>query len=267
MNITVSLQTFKYSVFGKHIRYSLCAINSKYLKNVLINQHRQCNDSAVVRKPIHSSVFQAISKRVFITHRNTISAYRSAHYKSVFDIDTNVKTDVLLYRNNSWYFSILGYLAALQLSVWVYFAYNYIRYARLIPESENEVYIFNLIPLHDTKWMYGIPFTFVCTGVGIGAAMLLFSFKNIHKIILHKGGKSVYIETFGAFGLQLRRKFQLNELTCKMSRQSSKGYVPLKYKGIWFNLLIDKEGDFSDPHLFDMTAGLYRELDWLKSKK
>lgn len=161
MSITVSLQTFKYSVFGKHIRYSLCAINSKYLKNVLINQHRQINDSAV-RKPFNGSVFEAISKRVFVTYRNAISACRSAHHKSVFDVDTNVKTDVLLYRNNSWYFIYLGFLAAAQLALWAYFAYNFLRYAQYMPEGE--VYIFNLIPLHEKKWLYGIPFTFLCTG-------------------------------------------------------------------------------------------------------
>lgn len=261
MSITVSLQTFKYSVIGKHIRYSLCAINSKYLKNVVIYQHRQYSDSAV-RKPITGSVFEAISKRVFITRHNTIS---SVHHKSVFDVDTNVKTDVLLYRNDSWYFIYLGFMAAAQLAMWVFFAINFVRYAQYMPEGE--VYIFNLIPLHEKKWMYGIPFTFLCTGVGIGTAMLLFSAKNVHKIILHKGGKSVYIETFGAFGWKLSRKFQLNELTCKTSRHASKGYIPLKYKGIWFNLLVDSEGDFPDPQLFDMTAGMYRDLDWLKKNR
>lgn len=156
MNIAVSLHTFKYCAIGKHIRYSVCAINSKYLKNVLINERRPYSDF-VERKSQNGVVFRPISKCV-ITNRYVHSSAR----KSVFDVDTNVKTDVVLYKNDSWYYTCLGYLAALQLAVWIYFAYHFVKFIKFLPEGE--VYIFGIVPLHEKRWQIAIPSTFVCAG-------------------------------------------------------------------------------------------------------
>ena len=114
-----------------------------------------------------------------------------------------------------------------------------------------------------------------------------YSRKSVAKLILHKGGKSVYVETFGLLGLGKKDKVDLKnvrfynyrgatifrryfivslpvcfQMTCTVSRLASRGYIPLRRtdrRSFFANYIIDiHAGRFPDPFLFDMTAGLQR---------
>lgn len=54
--------------------------------------------------------------------------------------------------------------------------------------------------------------------------------------------------------------FKLFQMSCAVGRTSQEQNIPLKVKGKWFHYTLDKDGKIYNPKLFDLTAGLRRNL-------
>lgn len=50
------------------------------------------------------------------------------------------------------------------------------------------------------------------------------------------------------------------QVSCTVGRNSSGQSIPLKVKGKWFHYTLDKNGEIYNPKLFDLTAGLRRNI-------
>lgn len=53
---------------------------------------------------------------------------------------------------------------------------------------------------------------------------------------------------------------KLFQISCAVGRSSSGQNIPLKVKGKWFHYVLDKQGEIYNPKLFDLTAGLRRNV-------
>ncbi|GFT40916.1 transmembrane protein [Nephila pilipes] len=96
-----------------------------------------------------------------------------------------------------------------------------------------------------------------CFSIGFVTAFICYYLPTriVKLITLHKGGSTALIVTYGPFGRTRHLKVPLQLLTCTVSRDQAKSYIPIKIKKKWFFYLIDCKGQFHQPALFDVTVG------------
>ncbi|XP_070577413.1 transmembrane protein 223-like [Ptychodera flava] len=216
-------------------------------------------------------------------HRPSISAKtcRRFYYGEISrqrPPDTNVVKDVLLYENSKFTFHrVMGMFAVAQFTFWIYlahFAYTEMRVSQKAeisvygekgaPEDKKKKFSFAGLSFHlgSPYWKYGM--TIFCFGMGslIMSAVMIFSSRNVHRLILRRGGQKCTVIPFGFFGrLGQRFTVPLTRMSCLHSRDSVKSNLPIKVKGRLFFYLLDKRGKFYNAKLFDFTAGMKRVID------
>lgn len=159
MNLLHNFKTLFHFNFRKEIRSFWCATNqihrtisivsSNNLKEIRVNVFNK----PIICRPIIGSVF---NKKFAFTSAG------SSHSKSIFDIETNVSKDVLLYENKSTLFSVLNYAVPIQFTVWSTLSYGYVSSVnKLPPEYLN---VFNLIDLNNPMWKHGVVVAFMFAG-------------------------------------------------------------------------------------------------------
>lgn len=50
------------------------------------------------------------------------------------------------------------------------------------------------------------------------------------------------------------------QISCAVGRNDRGQSIPMKVKGKWFHYTLDKNGQFFNPTLFDLTAGMRRNI-------
>lgn len=93
----------------------------------------------------------------------------------------------------------------------------------------------------------------------MGAAYI-FARRSVYQILLHRGGEAVSVSTYYPFGFTSSFTVPLRQVTCPSHRSQARALVPMKVKDKWFYFLVDKQGQFADANLFDLTVGAYRKL-------
>ncbi|CAL1297916.1 unnamed protein product [Larinioides sclopetarius] len=96
-----------------------------------------------------------------------------------------------------------------------------------------------------------------CFSLGFLTAFICYSLPSriVKTITLHKGGNVASFVTYGPFGKTRKLKVPLQQMSCMMTREQSKSYIPIKIKNRWFYYLLDCKGEFHQPALFDVTVG------------
>ncbi|XP_055924156.1 transmembrane protein 223-like [Argiope bruennichi] len=96
-----------------------------------------------------------------------------------------------------------------------------------------------------------------CFSLGFLTAFICYSLPSriVKTITLCKGGNVASFVTYGPFGKTRRIKVPLQQMSCMMTREQAKSYIPIKIKNRWFYYLIDCKGEFHQPALFDVTVG------------
>lgn len=209
--------------------------------------------TSFIGKQVYGSslVGQTVLNKRNISLHITVSNKSS---KSIFEIDTNVKRDTLLFENNSLTFEVLKYFVVLQFIFWSYAAYYC--YVIIKEKKPDQLALFS-INLNDRKWHYGIPTAFVVTGIVLFMVPYVYAARCVKKITLLTGGEAVRLSTCHLFKTK-EFMIPLNKLNCQVGRQRKKGYVPLKVANRRFYYLVDLDGKFYEPELFDVTAGAQR---------
>lgn len=91
--------------------------------------------------------------------------------------------------------------------------------------------------------------------------LALFAVRSVRYIILKPGGRSVRITTFSITGAANRYRHHdvsLDSVSAYQYRNTGVSYIPLKVRGKWFFFLVDSNGHFYKPSLFDQTVGVFR---------
>ncbi|GFW28362.1 transmembrane protein [Trichonephila clavipes] len=107
------------------------------------------------------------------------------------------------------------------------------------------------------EFKYRIMSGMTCCGIGLIAGLICYYLPTriVKLITLQKGGSTAVIVTHGPFGKTRSLKVPLHLLTCTVSRDQAKTYIPIKLKKRWFFYLVDCNGQFHQPALFDVTVG------------
>lgn len=160
MNLLHNFKTLFHFNLRKQIRSFWCATNqihhtisfvsSSNLKEIRVNVFNK----PIICPPNIGSVF---NKKIAFT------SAASSHSKSIFDIETNVSKDVVLYENKSTLFSLLNYAVPIQFTVWSILSYGYVRVVNDLPPEY--LTVFNLIDLNNPMWKHGVVIAFMFTGV------------------------------------------------------------------------------------------------------
>lgn len=87
----------------------------------------------------------------------------------------------------------------------------------------------------------------------------MYSLRSVKYLILRKGGREVTIVTYAPTGSNRMLTLELENLSCKDSRTSAASQIPIQVKGHYLHYILDSRGEFTNPTLFDQTAGLRRK--------
>ncbi|GBN10964.1 Transmembrane protein 223 [Araneus ventricosus] len=96
-----------------------------------------------------------------------------------------------------------------------------------------------------------------CFSLGFLTAFICYSLPSriVKTVTLCKGGNVASFVTYGPFGKTIQLKVPLQQMSCMMTREQAKSYLPIKIKNRWFYYLLDCKGEFHQPALFDVTVG------------
>lgn len=85
--------------------------------------------------------------------------------------------------------------------------------------------------------------------------------RTVQHIVLRKGGKSVTIATYTPFGFTRQHTVPLEKVSAVSGRIGAPGsLMTLKVKGHMLHFLVDTEGNFVKPVLYEKTMGVRRNF-------
>ncbi|XP_018567695.1 transmembrane protein 223 [Anoplophora glabripennis] len=177
-----------------------------------------------------------------------------------FDINTNVVKDVILYKHpNDRFFKIVNLFAICQFGFWTYLALFAFTNLKDVPVDDKEEKWWRKVNLGDTKYRTTFTIISFLIGWGILCVTWMYSLRSVKYLILKKGGKEVTIITHTPTGGNKMLTLKLDNLSCKDSRTSAGSQLPIQVKGHYLHYILDMRGAFTNPTLFDQTAGLRRK--------
>ncbi len=147
-----------------HLRQPISSLfirNTKFVD--VVSPHERSFTSRVLVSPGKSTAFEPIVARgVFASKKVSLSVAIRAVYKSVFDVDTNVKKDVLLYVNDSAYYYLLNYFVVVAFVTWTSIAYFFKVAVRVVPDEHLK--LFQYLDISQKKWQIIITTSFAFAG-------------------------------------------------------------------------------------------------------
>lgn len=184
--------------------------------------------------------------------------------------ETDIKDVTLYYYNRQKFFRLVGFACASQFIFWSWMAYfnlSQVKLADLVNlkrnRSQNE--ILDVTSKSKGSWkivrfmednpalLAGIA---VVMGLFFTTSGFLYSFRSINRLVLQ--GNNLRVVTHTPLGGTRSFTVPISDVSCGSSRTGTKAHVSLKIKGHRFFFLMDKDGDFLQPTLFDRTVGLKR---------
>ncbi|XP_072031309.1 transmembrane protein 223-like [Amphiura filiformis] len=255
------------------IHQKLPAMHSQLAKAWLVpRQLNRCLTRTIMCKsmPQFSNAKQFLTR---LTHQrnNAVILVRSCFRYN----KSEVTRDFLLYKHKSfWLFRLIGVFIIAQCGFWTYVLYNSIvagsetrriaqmKYPDGIPKELINWSSWQGInyKMSTGRWIYIVPL--ICSSA---AGLILFGglaycHKNIHALVLKKGGEFVTFYKYGFFGRLSSFNVPLSSISAKHSRHAIRQHLPVEVKGHRFYYLIDKDGKYYNVRLFDSTVGVHRSL-------
>lgn len=127
------------------------------------------NNLVFTKKLFHSSINRSVGEvvtQIRVNLQPSVSSVfvirRTVSTRSILDVDTDVKKDVLLYELETNFFRLLNYLLALQLVLWLTFGYLFTKIRKFF--NDEEVIVFGLFDVNDKRWKIVVPTSFIVTG-------------------------------------------------------------------------------------------------------
>ncbi|XP_072947769.1 transmembrane protein 223 [Epargyreus clarus] len=209
--------------------------------------------SAALRYPLKNSV-----------NKIKTNTFSSLAPKKIHDVNTNVAKDVVLFKyENPKYFMYMNVFAVLQYMFWSYlgiFAFNSLKDAPVDRSKiTDDTPWFRRINLGDNKYRNTLGAVSLLVGTGSLALIWMYTLKSVRFLILNKGGRHLTFVTYAPFGKNRIMKVPIECVSCKESRNLAKVQLPLKVKNTAMHYMLDMRGQFTQPVLFDSTAGLARK--------
>ncbi|XP_031780781.1 uncharacterized protein LOC100678230 [Nasonia vitripennis] len=117
-------------------------------------------------------------------------------------------------------------------------------------------------PLLTRLYEHALPLAFIAVGCIAGPAIFYtvwyITKRTVKYIVLHKGGKTVTIITYHPFKGEVTTTLPVNNLSTSSGRTAAKSYIPLRVRDTKLKYMVDKNGNFVNKELFDVTVGINR---------
>lgn len=84
--------------------------------------------------------------------------------------------------------------------------------------------------------------------------------RNVRYLILRKGGTNVSFVTYGPFGTNRIVDVPLSCVSAVQSREAASSSLPLKVRDKKFHYILDKQGEFTNPQIFDHIINVKRRM-------
>ncbi|KAJ9575915.1 hypothetical protein L9F63_007227 [Diploptera punctata] len=211
-------------------------------------------------RKIHCLVLSPNIKSIH-NKRNISTGKHKFMSTTVLDVNTKVAKDVILFKyENPKFFRILNIFALSQFGFWAYlshFAFTSLKDAPSPKDSDNTPW-WRKINLGENKYRNGISVLSFLVGYGILTVAWLFTLRSVRYLILRKGGDQVTLVTYTPFGKNRMLTVDVNKVSSQETRHNARVQLPIKVKGHHLFYVLDMRGEFSNPKLFDSTAGLRR---------
>ncbi|KAJ8669718.1 hypothetical protein QAD02_000977 [Eretmocerus hayati] len=171
-------------------------------------------------------------------------------------INTNVLNNVILYRfEKTLRFKLAAVFAVMTLlGCWFMVDNVYMLMCRGLFDHERDL----MQRIREHTW----PITAMVIG-GLGGPLICITIwyltmRSVKYVILRKGGKAVTIVTYHPVRSERTITVPVEKVSCELSRIGRGQYSAIKIKGYGFKFILEKEGHFVNPELFDSTVGVKR---------
>ncbi|XP_033853673.3 transmembrane protein 223 [Acipenser ruthenus] len=186
-------------------------------------------------------------------------------------VSTAVSKDVVLFEHDKrTFFRLLGFFCAGQFLFWIslaHFAFTSLKdtgYRETVITDDAGKNLPKLggvsLNLGSSKWRYGFTVSCLTVGTVILVAGSAFARRSVSRVLLHRGGQEVTFTTYYPFGGTSSFSAPLRHVSCVAHRAEVPSMIPIRVKGHALYFLLDKQGRFHNPRLFDVTVGAYRKL-------
>ncbi|CRK89030.1 CLUMA_CG002497, isoform A [Clunio marinus] len=222
-------------------------------KTLLIKSHCSLNNFRNLLK------FTNKSKEVNVRQFNSVqNASNSSSQSSAKDI-------VLFRYENLKVFRLINLFGTSQLFFWVYmgtWAFYDLRNVKVSEDQMNDEDLawWRKINLGEEKYRYSIAFFCFAVGYLFIFSSWMYTLRSVRYLIARKNGKDISIVCYTPLGRNRIMDVPIKCISAQESRQTTKGYLPLKVKNRMFYYILDMKGEFKNTKLFDSTAGLSRKF-------
>ncbi|XP_020603614.1 transmembrane protein 223-like isoform X3 [Orbicella faveolata] len=174
------------------------------------------------------------------------------------------KDVTLYYYNRQKFFRLVGLACASQFIFWGWMAYILIS----LKQERSQKKILDVsssssnpgVSWKIARFVMDSPVMLASFAVGVGLVFttsgFIYSLRSVNRLVLQ--GNNLRVVTHTPLGGTRSVTVPISDVSCTGSRIGAKPQVPLKLKGHRFFFLLDKEGEFVQPTLFDKTVGIKR---------
>ncbi|XP_015590821.1 transmembrane protein 223 [Cephus cinctus] len=172
-----------------------------------------------------------------------------------YEVNTNVANNVILYKfEKDRFHKLLTIFGFSQLFGWLTISYYiYISYCKNLFETENWI---DHVKENPVRFFLLVSSTMLGV-LSYGVIHFLIT-RSIKYVILCKGGKQFMIATYHPIKQTTVKTIPIESVTLRTSRSEGKNVIALKIKGSPLYYLLDSQGVYTNPKLFDYTAGVKR---------
>lgn len=200
----------------------------------------------------------------FLRHVRCFKCFKQTRLSSFSKIKEPVWKDVTLYYyNRQKFFRLVGLACTSQFIFWGWMAYFLISLKR--DKSQEKILDVSSSSNLGVSWkivrfVMDSPVMLASFAVGVGLVFttsgFIYSLRSVNRLVLQ--GNNLRLVTHTPLGGTRSVTVPISDVSCTGSRIGAKPQVPLKLKGYRFFFLLDKEGEFMQPTLFDKTVGIKR---------
>ncbi|KXJ18692.1 transmembrane protein 223 [Exaiptasia diaphana] len=180
------------------------------------------------------------------------------------------KDATLYYYDRRKFFRLVGLASCSQSVFWIYLAYfqyttrpqimaGMAEREKMMSSERSESKIWKVVQLIEQSPVFLSVFA-VSVGMFLSATGWIYCLRNVNSIVLTKGGEMLKITTHTPLGGTRSITTPIRHVSSIASRLDNKSQIPFKIKGHKFFFIIDKEGQFLQPTLFDNTVCVNRHL-------
>ncbi|XP_031622193.1 transmembrane protein 223 [Contarinia nasturtii] len=193
--------------------------------------------------------------------------YRKNSSYAPINIDTsNLAKDVIIFKyNNPKYFKLMNFFGFIQFFFFLIASEFILSTLRQTPVNEKDPDFdakpfYLKVNLGENKYKYGISFASFIFGLTILGFVWTTTVRSVRFLILRKGGSYVSFVTYGPFGKNRIMDVPLRFVSAVQSRNVGASALPIKVKGKTFHYLLDKQGQYTNPEIFDHVINVKRRL-------